>query len=58
MEKRTNEIYEHIVNQGLSLSKLSGDFEAINMMVNAGLPATIIQRVLSKPQKTRSSDWK
>jgi hypothetical protein len=27
------------------------------MMENAGLPSSVILRVLAKPQRTRSSDW-
>ena len=57
MQKRVNNIFDHIVNKGLFMNKYRGSLQAKQMMEKAGLPNTVILRVLSKPQTTRSSDW-
>ncbi|HSI44082.1 MAG TPA: phage tail protein [Methylotenera sp.] len=57
MQDRTNNQYDQIINKALILYKFRGDTQARKMMENAGLPNTIISRVLTKPQVIRKSDW-
>jgi hypothetical protein len=57
MQKRLNIIFDHVVNKGLVVNKFRGGLQAQQMMENAGLPSSVILRVLAKPQKIRSSDW-
>ena len=57
MQKRVNNIFDHIVNKGLIVNKFRGSLQAKQMMESAGLPSAVILRVLTKPQRTRSSDW-
>lgn len=57
MQKRINNIFDHVVNKGLIMNKFRGGLQAKQMMKNAGLPSAVILRVLTKPQITRSSDW-
>ncbi|MBC7755405.1 MAG: phage tail protein [Bdellovibrio sp.] len=56
MEKRINTIFDRVVNKGLITNKFRGKMQATQMMVSAGLPIAVILRVLTKPQRTRSSD--
>jgi len=46
-----------VVNKGLILNKVRGELQAKQMMEKAGLPRSIIIRVLANPERTRSSDW-
>jgi hypothetical protein len=57
MQKRVNDIFNQIVNKGLIISKFRGTDQAMQMMIQAGLPRSLINRVLSTSQKRRSSDW-
>ena len=57
MQQRTNSKFDHVVNKGLILNKFRGKQQATQMMVGAGLPVAVILRVLSRSQRTRSSDW-
>ncbi len=57
MQKRDNDLFNHIVNEGLIMKKLRGFDQAINLMAKAGLPNSVISRVLSQPNKLRDSDW-
>lgn len=57
MQKRINNIFDHVVNKGLIMNKFRGGLQAKQMMKNAGLPSAVILWVLTKPQITRSSDW-
>ena len=57
MQKRDNVLFDQIVNEGLITKKLRGFDQAINLMAKAGLPSTVITRVLSQPNKLRGSDW-
>lgn len=57
MKKRLNNIFDHVVNKGLILNKFRGELQAKQMMEKAGLPRSIIIRVLANPERTRSSDW-
>ncbi len=57
MQQRVNDIFNHIVNKGLIISKFRGNDQAMRMMIQAGLPRSVITRVLSTSQNTRSSDW-
>ncbi|MES2547504.1 MAG: phage tail protein [Pseudomonadota bacterium] len=58
MQARTNELYSHLVNKSIIMYKLSGHEQAMHMMVKAGLPRNVINRVLDKSAKVRTSDWK
>lgn len=58
MQRRINDMFDHIVNKGLIMSQVRGATHAQQMMRKAGLPNSIIQRVLSDPQKIRRFDWK
>jgi hypothetical protein len=58
MQKRINNIFDHVVNKGLIMNKYRGSLQAKQMMENAGLPSDVILRVLTKPQRIRSSDWR
>ena len=57
MQQRVNDIFNHIVNKGLIISKFRGNDQAMRMMIQAGLPRSVIKRVLSTSQNMRSSDW-
>ena len=57
MQMRVNDIFNHIVNKGLIVSKFRGSDQAMHMMIKAGLPRSVINRVLSPSQTMRSSDW-
>lgn len=57
MKKRENQLFDKLVNQGLVMSKLSGREQAMHMMIKAGLPRNVINRVLLQNINVRSSDW-
>ena len=57
MQTRVNHIFNQIVNKGLIINKFRGSDQAMHMMIQAGLPRSIINRVLSTSQNMRSSDW-
>lgn len=57
MKKRLNNTFDQVVNKGLVLNKFRGNLQAKQMMENAGLPRSVILRVLANPERTRSSDW-
>ena len=57
MQIRENFKFDQVVNKGLIINKFRGVLQAREMMINAGLPSSIILRVLTKPQIIRSSDW-
>lgn len=57
MKKRLNNTFDQVVNKGLVLNKFRGSLQAKQMMENAGLPKSVILRVLANPERTRSSDW-
>lgn len=57
MKKRQNSKFNLIVNKGLVLNKFKGGLQAKQMMESAGLPNSIILRVLANPERTRGSDW-
>jgi hypothetical protein len=57
MQNRSNNIFDHIVNKGIVISKFIGMVPANKMMKIAGIPDHIIERVLFEPQKLRSTDW-
>lgn len=57
MQARTNVAFSHIVNKSLIVYKLQGYDQAMHMMVKAGLPRTVINRVLNKSARVRISDW-
>ena len=61
MKKRTNALFAHVVNKGLIMSRFRGQDEAKRMMVRAGLPSSVIARVLMQENKikkdVRRSDW-
>lgn len=57
MQDRTNNLFDAIVNKGLVISKFRGTKQAKQMMMKAGLPIKVIDRILFAPQKHRSSDW-
>ena len=57
MQKRVNDVFNQIVNKGLIISKFRGSDQAMRMMVQAGLPRSVVNRVLSTSQNMRSSDW-
>ncbi len=58
MKARTNELYSHVVNKSLIMIKFRGPEQAMHMMVKAGLPRNVINRVLDKKAEVRISDWK
>lgn len=58
MQARTNQLYSHVVNKSLIMYKFRGHEQAMHMMVKAGLPRNVINRVLDKSAKVRISDWK
>ena len=58
MQRRINDKFDHIVNKGLIMNQSRGAADAKQMMIKAGLPNSIIQRVLFDPQKVRRFDWK
>jgi hypothetical protein len=58
MQKRTNDKFDQVVNKGLMISQFRGSIQASKMMARAGLPSSIILRVLTTPQNTRSTDWR
>lgn len=58
MKTRTNELYSHVVNKSLIMVKFRGPEQAMHMMVKAGLPRNVINRVLDKTAEVRISDWK
>ena len=51
-------MFDQVVNQGLVMSKLSGRDQAMHMMIKAGLPRNVINRVLLEKVNVRSSDWR
>jgi len=57
MKKRENQLFDQVVNQGLVISKLNGRDQAMHMMIKAGLPRNVINRVLLEKVNVRSSDW-
>ena len=58
MKARTNDLYSHVVNKSLIMYKFRGPEQAMHMMVKAGLPRNVINRVLDKTAEVRISDWK
>lgn len=58
MEKRANDKFDQVVNKGLIINKFRGSLQASKMMARAGLPISVILRVLTTPQNTRRSDWR
>lgn len=58
MQKRANDKFDQVVNKGLILNKFRGSIQARKMMISAGLPSSVILRILTTPQKTRISDWR
>ncbi len=58
MQRRINDMFDHLVNKGLIMNQTRGAKYAQQMMLKAGLPNSIIQRVLFEPQKIRRFDWK
>ena len=58
MEKRANDKFDQVVNKGLMINKFRGSLQAEKMMARAGLPSSVILRVLTSPQKTRRTDWR
>ncbi len=57
MKKRENQVFDQVVNQGLVMSKFKSRDEAMHMMIKAGLPRNVINRVLLEKVNVRSSDW-
>jgi hypothetical protein len=58
MQKRANDKFDQVVNKGLMINKFKGSLQAEKMMTRAGLPSSVILRVLTTPQNTRISDWR
>ena len=58
MKARTNDLYSHVVNKSLIMVKFRGPEHAMHMMVKAGLPRNVINRILNKTAKVRISDCK
>lgn len=58
MQQRSNKLFERVINKGIATAKFKDKKSAIEMMMRAGVPQNIIERVLSDPQKLRSTDWK
>jgi len=57
MIKRTNKVFEAVVNKGLAVAKLKDTPTAIKMMMKAGVPKEVIDRVL-KDSAHRATDWR
>ncbi len=57
MQNRDNYLFDQIVNKGIATSKFKDKVSAKEMMKRAGIPDSIIERVLFEPQKIRSTDW-
>ncbi len=57
MQKRDNVLFDHIVNKALIMRKFRGDEQAKHMMIKAGLPRSVINRILLENQNVRKTDW-
>ena len=57
MQNRDNNLFEQIVNKGIITSKFEGMVSANKMLKAAGVPNSVIERVLFEPQKLRRTDW-
>lgn len=58
MQKRTNDKFDQVVNKGIIMTRFRGPVESSKMMLLAGLPTSVILRILTTPQKIRISDWR
>ena len=52
---RTNKVIEAAVNKGIAVAKFKDAQEAIKLMIRAGVPKEVIERVLN--ENHRSTDW-
>ena len=57
MKPRNNLLFSRIINQSLIVYKFKGYNQAKDMMVEAGLPTNVINRVLNQPPNVRTTDW-
>jgi hypothetical protein len=55
--RRSNDLCSVLVNEGIVISKLKGTKQAENMMKQAGISNSIIERVLRSSVSRRASDW-
>ena len=56
MIDRQDTNFDLIVRSGIEMSLIEGNLSALKMMEKAGLPCTIIHRVLFEQHKLRSTD--
>ena len=57
MKPRNNLLFSRIINQSLIVYKFKGYNQAKDMMVEAGLPTNVIDRVLNQSPNVRTTDW-
>ena len=53
---RTNKALEQVVKIGIEMSRHNHNLSAVTMMINAGAPYIIVDRVLYESHKVRSTD--
>ena len=58
MNPRNNLLFSNIVNKSLIVYKFKGYDTAKHIMVEAGLPINLIDRVLKQSPNVRTSDWR
>ena len=58
MKPRNNLLFSYIINKSLIVYKFKGHDKAKHLMVEAGLPNSVIERVLNQSPNVRTSDWR
>ena len=56
MKDRTNKVLEGAVTKGIEFSLRGDDFRAVSLMINQGVPNSVIARVLYQQDRIRSCD--
>jgi D-tyrosyl-tRNA(Tyr) deacylase len=54
MDKTTNSLYANVLNRGLILSKYKGDYDAKRIMMRAGLPVDVVNKVLLQDRNIKN----
>ena len=58
MQTRRNTVLENIAKRAAGMSRRRAFKAASNMMIKAGVPSLVIERVLYEPHNIRESDYK
>jgi len=56
LKDRTNKSLEGVVTRGIELSLRGDEFRAVSLMINQGIPNSVIARVLYQQDRIRCCD--